>query len=211
MSGNVDFTLMYAMHNALRRDAEHIARITANSDDDPQQILGNTAGWELFKRGLHIHHTSEDEALWPQMTAALAGRPDDLAVVEAMEAEHAQIDPLLEAIDAAMTDRENGPKRVGALTDALVAVLSKHLEHEEEEALPLIEMCLTQEQLINFGAVHAAKGGPDGPKITPWMLDGQEEKIVAATMAILPPPVRAMYTEQWKPAYASTDWWGPKA
>lgn len=210
MSGKVDFTLMYAMHNALRRDAEHIARITASTDDDPQRILGNTAGWELFKRALHIHHTAEDEALWPQMAAALADRPDDLAVVQAMEAEHAEIDPLLVAIDAAITDREIGPQRVGELTDALATALAKHLKHEEEETLPLIETSLTAEQIQHFGAVHAGKAGPDGPKITPWMLDGQDEKIVSATMALLPPPVRAMYTDQWQPAYASVDWWSPK-
>ncbi|WP_333769371.1 hemerythrin domain-containing protein [Streptomyces sp. IBSBF 2435] len=210
MSGNVDFTLMYAMHNALRRDVAHIARITAGTDDDPRRILGNTAGWELFKRALHIHHTAEDEALWPQMAVALADRPDDLAVVEAMEAEHAGIDPLLEAIDLALADRDCGPQRVGDLTDALAGTLGRHLTHEETDTLPLIETSLTAEQIQNFGTVHAAKGGPDGPRITPWMLDGQDDRIVAATLAVLPPPLRTVYENQWQPAYASVDWWSSR-
>lgn len=46
------------------------------------------------------------------MRQALADRPDDLAVVEAKEAEHAAIDPLSEAIDAALADRDSGPERL---------------------------------------------------------------------------------------------------
>jgi iron-sulfur cluster repair protein YtfE (RIC family) len=207
---NVDFTLMYAMHNALRRDVEHIARITADSNDDPQRILGNAAGWELFKRALHIHHTAEDEGLWPQMRQELADRPDDLAVVEAMEEEHAQIDPLIEAIEVALADRESGHERVGGLTDSLATALKTHLGHEEADTLPLIESSLTLEQIQTFGKVHAAKTGPDGPRLMPWMLDGQDEKIVAATMAILPEPARAMYHAQWQPAYAAFDLWSTR-
>ncbi|MFI0486194.1 hemerythrin domain-containing protein [Actinomadura sp. 9N215] len=210
MGDKVDFTLMYATHNALRRDLEDIARITARTDDDPRRILAGAAGWELFKRALHIHHTSEDEALWPMLSAALADRPDDLAVVEAMEAEHAAIDPLIDAVDAALADRDSGPARLGDLTDALATKLVGHVKHEEDAALPLIERTLTLEQLQNFGSVHAAKAGPDGPRITPWMLDRADEKVVASTMALLPPPVRAAYENEWQPAYAALDRWNDR-
>jgi iron-sulfur cluster repair protein YtfE (RIC family) len=211
MSDKVDFTLMYAMHNALRRDVEELARLTARTDDDPRRFLANAVGWELFQKALHVHHTAEDEALWPQMREALAERPDDLAVVAAMEDEHAEIDPLLDAINAALADREAPPERVGELIDALSGALNKHLKHEEDETLPLIETSLTQQQIQAFGGIHAAKTGPDGPRITPWMLEGQDEHIIAATMAILPPPVRAMYQEQWQPAYAALDKWNTKS
>jgi hypothetical protein len=75
MSGRLDMTLMYAMHNALRRERGHIAGITACIDDDPRRILASAAGWAMFKKAMHVHHGAEDDALWPTMRRALAGRP----------------------------------------------------------------------------------------------------------------------------------------
>jgi hypothetical protein len=66
----------------------------------------------MFKRILHIHHSAEDEALWPAMRQSPADRPDDLALLDAREAEHAAIDPLIETIETALADRDSGPKRV---------------------------------------------------------------------------------------------------
>jgi len=207
MSDRLDMTLMYAMHNALRRDLEHIAKVTANVDDDPRRILAGAVGWEIFKKALRIHHGAEDEALWPVMRQTLAGRPDDLALLDAMDAEHAVIDPLIEAVDAALADPDSGSERIGARTDALASTLRTHLKHEEDEALPVIEVSVTPEQWQHYGMVHASRTGPDGPRLTPWMLDGADEKTVAMTLGMLPEPVRAMYRDQWQPAYVALDRW----
>jgi iron-sulfur cluster repair protein YtfE (RIC family) len=206
----IDFTLMYAMHHALRRDLEHIAKATVRTDDEPRRILAAAAGWELFKKVLHIHHTAEDEALWPPLREALENRSDDLAVVDAMEDEHARIDPLLDAVDAALADRETGPERLAGLADELAVKLNAHLTHEEDVTLPLIERTLTPAQLLHFGGVHAAKGGADGPVLTAWMLEGADDETLAATLAILPEPVRAAYRDEWRPAYVARDWWGTR-
>lgn len=211
MSERLDMTLMNAMHNALRRELEHIAKITAGAGDDPRRILANAAGWEMFKKALHVHHGAEDDALWPAMRQALAGRPDDLAVVEAMEAEHAAIDPLIEAIGAELADRDSGPERVGELTDALAGALGRHLRHEENETLPLIEATVTPQQWQHFGEVHRSRTGPDAPTLTPWLLDGAGEQTVATMLAVLPEPVRAAYRDQWQPAYAALDRWNATA
>jgi hemerythrin-like domain-containing protein len=211
MSGRLDMTAMYAMHNALRRELEHIAKITARTDDDPRRILATAAGWAMFKKALHVHHTAEDDALWPPMRQALAGRPDDLALLEAMAAEHAAIDPLIEAIDAALADRDSGPGRVGDRTDALASALSAHLKHEEDEALPLVEATVTWQQWEHFGEVHRDRIGPDAPRLIPWLLDGADEQTVATMLALLPEPVRAAYRDQWQPAYAALDRWNAKA
>ncbi|WP_117208032.1 hemerythrin domain-containing protein [Allorhizocola rhizosphaerae] len=211
MSGRLDMTAMYALHNALRRELEHIAKITANAGDDPRIVLANAVGWGIFKKALHIHHSAEDEALWPAMRDALADRPGDLALLDAMEAEHAAIDPLIEAIDAALADRDSGPERVGELSGVLVDALSGHLRHEEGEALPLIEATLTLEQWQHFGVVSGKRIGPDASLLTPWMLDDADEPVAARMLALLPEPVRAAYRDQWQPAYAALDRWNPGA
>ncbi|NKZ07550.1 hemerythrin domain-containing protein [Actinomadura latina] len=197
---NYDWTAMYVMHNALRRELEQLAKVAAREDGEARRILAGAPGWELFETALHIHHTAEDEALWPPMREALADRPDALALMDAMEAEHAAIDPALEAIDA-------GTEPLAPLVDTLTTALTTHLSHEEEAALPLIDATLTPAQIANFGQVHGAKLGPNAPRIIPWLLDGADEKTAAAMLAVLPEPARAAYETTWRPAYASLDRW----
>ncbi|WUI01136.1 hemerythrin domain-containing protein [Spirillospora sp. NBC_00431] len=195
-----DMTLMYAMHDALRRELEHLAKLAAREDDDPRAILAGAPGWELFKTALHAHHTAEDEALWPVMREALAARPDAIALLDAMEAEHAAIDPIIEAID-------NGTQPLDKMVDALAAGLDAHLKHEEDEALPLMDEAVTAEQMAGFGQAHAAKIGPDAPRVFPWLVDGADAKTVETALAPLPPPVRAAFENEWRPAYEALNRW----
>ncbi|MFB4306504.1 hemerythrin domain-containing protein [Actinomadura sp. GTD37] len=195
-----DWTAMYVMHDALRRELDHLAKAAAREDGEARRIVAEAPGWELFKTALHIHHTAEDEALWPPMREALAGRPDGLALMDAMEAEHAAIDPAIEAIDA-------GTEPLGPLADRLAAGLTAHLRHEEESALPLIDATLTPEQFAHFGQVHGAKLGPNGPRVIPWLLDGADPELAATMLALLPEPARNAYETAWLPAYASLDRW----
>ncbi|MEV3927093.1 hemerythrin domain-containing protein [Actinomadura coerulea] len=198
MSG-YDWTLMYVMHDALRRELEHLAKVTAREDDDPRRLLAAAAGWELFKLSLHAHHTAEDEALWPVLRESLTGR-DDLALLDAMEAEHAAVDPLIEAIDT-------GAGPVGELVDALATALTAHLAHEEKEALPLIDATLTAEQFQDFGRAHGRHVGPNAPRVLPWLLDGVDDATAAATLSVLPEPARTAFETRWRPAYRALERW----
>ena len=203
-----DMTMMYAMHAALRRELERIARVTARPDDDPKHILRTAAGWEMFTSYLQVHHTAEDIALWPPMREALADDPDSVALLDAMEAEHSAIDPLLAAIDAALVDRDSGPQRLGELTDALAAALRTHLDHEESEGLALIDATVTEEQWLNFGVEHGKRTAGDAQRVLPWMLDGAKPDRVAAVMSLVPPPAQQAYRDEWQPAYAELKLWG---
>jgi iron-sulfur cluster repair protein YtfE (RIC family) len=51
----------------------------------------------MLKKQLHIHRPAEDTSLWPVLHQNVT-RPDHVAVIDAMEAEHARIDPQLDAI-----------------------------------------------------------------------------------------------------------------
>lgn len=203
----LDMTMMYAMHDALRRELERIARITARADDDPRHVLSTAAGWEMFKAYLRIHHTAEDDTVWPVMYPVLAGRPDDLALLDALEAEHAAIDPALDAIDAALADRDHGQERLGGLTDSLVTALSGHLKHEENDGLALIDATMTPEQWAHFGSVHGQRMGADASRFLPWLLDGASPERVSAVLARLPEQFRTAYADEWRPAYAGLKLW----
>ncbi|WP_336212836.1 hemerythrin domain-containing protein [Nonomuraea sp. LPB2021202275-12-8] len=208
---NLDMTAMYAMHDALRRELTHMARVTAKTGDEPRRILRTAAGWHMFKKSLRIHHTAEDDALWPALRQSLADQQDDLVLLEVMEAEHAAIEPLMGAIDAALTDPDADRDRLGDLTDALATSLAAHLKHEEDAAIPLIQRTATVQQWAHFGQVHGQRIGPDAPRLIPWLLEGTDEQTVATMLAPLPEPVRAAYVAQWQPAYACLDHWSAES
>ncbi|WP_433380771.1 hemerythrin domain-containing protein [Streptosporangium sp. CA-115845] len=201
MTFRLDMTMMFTIHDALRRELERIARITARPDDDPRRILRTAVGWELFKTFLRVHHTSEDVALWPIMRHELAGRPDDLALLEALEAEHAAIDPLLAGVDAALADRDHGGENLGGLVDALVTGLSGHLRHEETEGLVLIDATLADRQWLHFAEVHRERIGGEAPRYLPWLLDGADAQTTALILNRMPAPIRTAYHDEWLAAY----------
>ena len=203
-----DMTMMFVMHDALRRDLDRIARLTARTDDDPKHILRTAAGWEMFKSYLHAHHTSEDELLWPPLRKALPDDAHGTALLDAMEAEHAAIDPLIDGFDAALADRNSGPARLGELADALASGLRAHLTHEEKEGLPLIDSIITAEQWQAFSAGGAKQIAGDVSRFMPWVLDGAAPQVATSVLALMPLPIREAYRDEWEPAYATLRRWG---
>jgi hemerythrin-like domain-containing protein len=209
MTSTIDMTMMYVMHDALRRDLERIARVTARLNDEPGHILRTAAGWEMFKSYLHAHHTAEDDLLWPPMRAALADDSYGVALLEAMEAEHAAIDPLMAGIDAALADRDSGPQRLGELADALAIGLRRHLDHEEAEGLALIDATLTEQRWRAFSAEGSKRIAGDVHRYMPWVLDGASPAVTAKVLGMLPPPILQAYRDEWQPAYAELTLWSP--
>jgi hypothetical protein len=203
--------MMYVFHDALRRDLDHIARVTARTDDDPKHVLRTAVGWEMFKSYLHAHHTAEDELLWPPMRRALAGDSAGAALLDAMEAEHSAIDPLLAAIDAALADRDAGPGRLGELADALATALRGHLHHEEKDGLPLADATISTAQWQAFGAEGARLVSSDVSRFMPWMFDGAAPEITASVIGLLPPPLQQAYRDLWQPGYVELNLWSDRA
>ncbi|MFE5964818.1 hemerythrin domain-containing protein [Streptomyces sp. NPDC056463] len=211
MGDRFDMTVTYAMHDALRRELYSLAGAAARADPDPRTVL-RTAGWKLFRRALHAHHAAEDDALWPALRQALHGRPLALARLEVIEAEHAVLARLIEAIDEASAVPDAGPDLIGELTGSLVTGLRGHLRHEEQAVFPLVQAILSEEQWEHFGRVHAQRIGVDAARILPWLLDGAAERTVAAVLAqLLPESEHRAYTDRWQPAYAALDRWGIRA
>jgi iron-sulfur cluster repair protein YtfE (RIC family) len=188
----LDMTMMYAYHDALRRDLARVAHLAARSD-----------GWNLFERFLHVHHDAEDGALWPVLREALIGRTEDLSLLDEMQAEHGALGPLLGAIDDALDSGESAPEA----RSSLATRLEEHLTHEEEAALPVIDRTLDEERWMQFGEASAARIGPDMATFLPWLLDGADGDRTKAILGSLPVPPRQAYRNEWQPAYAAKDWW----
>ena len=202
LQGKVDFTLMYAVHDAFDRDLRCLtAAVEAGRTADPAV----RAGWATFKHQLHVHHTAEDTSLWPPLRQK-ATRPDETAVLDAMEAEHARIDPLLSQVDASLA----APGHAGLPSDAgaLAQTLAAHMKHEEDQALPLVEAHLGPNGWAAFrkatGKIQGLRGGAE---FFPWMLDGASADTSKKVLGTLPPPARLLYRAVWRPRYARTPRW----
>jgi Hemerythrin HHE cation binding domain len=228
-TGDADLTIMIAAHDAFRRDLTRLARAAAAADlSDPARGQSVAAGWELFKRELHMHHTAEDEIIWPALRPRLAHSEAALSVLDAMEQEHQRIDPLLAAVDAAFAQHraaadglaraaaaggpvgDDGPgaARLADVIDVLTSTLTGHLAHEERDGLPLIGVALTAAEWRSAGFKIARKNGLSaGGEMFAWILDGAGGEDAAATLGQLPPPLRLAYRAVWKPRFDKTPRW----
>ncbi len=204
-TGDADLTIMLAAHDAFRRDLTRLARTAGSANlSDPARRRSVAAGWDLFKRQLHLHHTAEDEIIWPALRPRLSHSPAALAVLDALEAEHQLIDPLLAAVDAQFA----GGDRLADVIDALTSSLTGHLGHEERDGLPLIGVALTAAQWRGAGRKMASKNGmAASSEMFAWILDGTDREHAATTLAQLPPPLRLLYRARWKPRFDKTQRW----
>ncbi|HEY4853997.1 MAG TPA: hemerythrin domain-containing protein [Streptosporangiaceae bacterium] len=198
----IDFTEMYSTHDAFRRD---LVRFEAASAAGKAGAPGVKAGWENFKTQLLIHHSVEDVWLWPRLQREVADRPGDLALLEEMEAEHARIDPLLAAVDGALTGQ--GANLAEGVQE-LSAVLGYHLKHEEDSALPLIQSVLTNADWRGFKGAMTRKQGIRGAAVyIPWIIDGIPPADQDKFLAKMPAPARLINRLIWKPRYQQRNLW----
>jgi hypothetical protein len=206
MDYKLDMSVMLTFHAALRRDLEQVGRVADRRDPTAGMRLDATPGWEQFKKFLVIHHQAEDDFLWPVLLAKVTEHPDQVALVDALEAEHAVIEPLLDALDAA-AENLGDAERLGDLVDELLTKLAEHLDHEESEGLALIDGALDAEDWQNFGRLHGQRLLGDAPTYVPWLLEGADDETVKDFLAKIPPPLAAAYRDQWAPAYAVLSRW----
>ncbi|KQU68272.1 hemerythrin domain-containing protein [Phycicoccus sp. Root101] len=160
--GPVDMTMMYVMHHAFRRD---LAAFAAAAAATPAQARTTwralAARWELFAAALHHHHTGEDTGLWP----LLLERTDEVgrATLQAMEDEHAEIDPILSACSAGfarLASQADDDARAGLAIrlTAAKSSLGRHLEHEETEAIAIIQQVMTAQEWHDLEETHFRSG-----------------------------------------------------
>ncbi|MFG3256773.1 hemerythrin domain-containing protein [Streptomyces sp. NPDC048172] len=189
-SGNLDLTMMYAAHDAFRRDLGRMAASGSAAELRPR--------WRTFTTYLTAHHSAEDDALWPAVRARSA---EAGPLLDAMEAEHAVLDPLMSAVDTALAEDRHGAAL--AVLAELAEALTGHLDHEEREALPLVDAVLPPEEWAAFGAEQRRRLGSPASlaRFVPWLLDGAEEERRRAVLRVLPPPVRLLHRAVWNPRY----------
>lgn len=151
---------------------------------------------EFLLEGLHMHHTTEDDHVWPK----LLGRAGlDAPLVERMEEQHRQIDASVSEVREALSVWRAGP--TSALSSTLVARLSEflrvlegHLDEEEQDVVPLIDRHLTEAEWQEVGQRGFEKFTP----AQRWIALGQMVEVATREEAAmmfgeLPPPVKVLW------------------
>jgi len=151
---------MVVVHRVFRRELRSI----------PELLLGTRAGdleraavvvghARLILSGLHLHHTGEDDLLWPLVLqrAALSAE-----IVERMQAQHASVGELIERLDVVLArwETEARPavaKEAAALMDRLHGIVVEHLDDEERTILPIASEIITPEEWAAVGEHGVAK------------------------------------------------------
>jgi hypothetical protein len=136
-----DVNEMVVIHRVFRRELTALptlVRRVADGDTARAAIVGGHLA--LILAGLHMHHTGEDEVLWPLLLERAA---PSTGLVETMQAQHHRVDeyadqvgPLLGAWKASAS-RLRG-EQLARTVEQFAEALFEHLDLEEREILPLV-------------------------------------------------------------------------
>jgi hypothetical protein len=191
-TGRGGWTLMNAIHDALRRDLDQLTHTTVSHP-------AARARWIVFRDQLQFHFAAERAAMWAPVRAKLTGEPHGQALLDAMEDERRLIGPLRAVTDDAFT-MDTDPERLRQLLTRLRTRLTSHLAHEEAEALPLIGQIMSPGEL--GGIARAIRGGYSvrrAAATVPWALAGASPDVRTQVMRQLPAPTRLLYQRIWRP------------
>ncbi|MFD4874503.1 hemerythrin domain-containing protein [Streptomyces sp. NPDC058420] len=192
----VDTHEMVLIHRVLRREFGQLPRLfrAAAGDRARSKVIGAHAREMLTF--LHTHHTGEDELLFPllRQRAAL-----DRELMDRMDAQHAQVDDAVTAIDAelsawtASADAAAG-ERMAARVEAMMPTLIEHLAEEEQEILPIVSVTLAQSEWDALGK-HGMSAIPLTRRlvILGHITEETDDVEQRRFMKVLPAPARVAY------------------
>ncbi|MDV3207748.1 MAG: hemerythrin domain-containing protein [Rhodococcus ruber] len=174
-----DTRIMRVVHSALRRDLTRAAQVlrTAPAPERTQRVaLADHLVWMM--QFLHLHHSGEDQGLWPLVRAV---NPAAEALLDEMDADHARIGPEIERVTAAATDYRADPAAREDLVHALTAleqVLLPHLQREEDEMMPVVARTLTRRQWdeVEQKVFIASKAKRELGIEAHWVVDGVDRE-----------------------------------
>jgi|GEM_PF-2368700 len=201
-----DFTVMLAVHDAVRRDLIRLVSLvggTAPISDTRASALARQ--WDLIVGRVREHERIEDEVLWPAVRVAVPA--DEQDPLDRMVAAHQQLTAVLQAASdrLAAGDLAHGRGARARLADSIeaAAVLADaQFAFEERVVLPLLDRFLPGQDWADFvAASHAPTGPLADPVVLPWLLEGSRPQRVATVLALLGPENRRAYEQDWKPAY----------
>ncbi|MBL7501837.1 hemerythrin domain-containing protein [Frankia sp. CNm7] len=182
------------LHNGMRVEYGRLAAVARAPRDVAHAALIEDQ-IALTLNILHHHHTAEDTHFWPALRARA---PRSVAGLDRLEAQHAEIDPLLRlAGDTSITL----PERAGILAE-LQTLIGAHLDEEEAIGFPLIMEHFTPEEFARIDEeVQQGISRRDIPVLYGWLASAADPKLRADALATVPFVPRILFRLIWSPSY----------
>ncbi|MEJ1110811.1 MULTISPECIES: hemerythrin domain-containing protein [unclassified Kribbella] len=186
---------MALIHRVIRRGFEQARdHVLAAGAESRAAAVAEYIGFQLD--GLHAHHSTEDELLWPALldraglSAALIHRMEQqhVGVHDAVETARGELAAWLAAPTSATSES------LAAALETISTRLAEHLGEEEREVVPLIAVHITQAEWDSLGKVAFGKFKPS-QRFTAMgeLLETAHPDEAARMLADLPAPVRVVW------------------
>lgn len=188
---------MPLIHRIFRHEFRSLRRlVTEVPPTDAWRVRATADHLQFMLDGLHMHHTTEDDLVWP-LVRARAGV--DAMLATRMEEQHRDIDTALVAVrDAAATwspaPTAEAATALASRLDEFLEVVEHHLDEEERDVVPLIDRHLTMAEWEEVGKRGFEKFTPSQRWVAlGQLLDVATPDEAAMMLDKLPLPVRVLW------------------
>jgi len=191
-----DINEMRVIHRVFRRELTALpglVRRTPEGDAARAQVVGRHA--QFILTGLSIHHTGEDENLWPLLLERAAPSTELISTMQAQhERVHAYVDRAQEQLDVwRRTPSSAAGEELAATVEQLNQALFEHLDQEERDILPLAEQHVTVAEWGRLGEHGRDSMTRDElPIMFGAILEEADPQERATMLTLLPPPIRLL-------------------
>jgi hemerythrin-like domain-containing protein len=201
---DTDVSDMCAVHEALREALDKAPVYVGRAGVDAGRVEIVASFTENVIEFLHVHHSGEDELIYPILEQrSAASRPE----LERINNQHTALYEPMDAARSATAAWRDAPSTANAraVIDAVGSIaetLRPHLAEEETVLLPVAAKWMSQEEWGRLPGHHMMSFRGDKP----WLMLGlvreqldQEHR--DAMLAGMPPEMRTTWIEQMEPAF----------
>ncbi len=196
VSDKPDINEMRVIHRVFRRELTALpglVRRVAEGDTARAEVVGGHAQFVLS--GLHIHHTGEDENLWPLL---LERAQPSTELIETMQSQHERVHEHVDRTQSLLeawrrTPSSEAGESLATEIEQLNQALFEHLDQEEREILPLAEAHVSVAEWGRLGE-HGrdSMSRAELPIMFGAILEEADPDERAQMLALLPAPVRLL-------------------
>ena len=201
---NTDVSDMYAVHRALLGALDAAPKCVVNAGHDSERVAVVGSFIENVIEFLHVHHTGEDELVYPLLEQRCAESRSEL---ERIDDQHKSLYAPMDAGRSAVTAWRAEPStdNASAVIDAVGSIaetLRPHLVEEETVVLPLAAMWISPEEWGEQAGHNMMSFQGDKPWLPIGLIREQlDHEHRDGMLAGMPPEMGAMWAEQMEPAF----------
>ena len=199
---------MFTVHTMFRREfglLPNLIRGVTAGDAQRTAVIADHA--TLVSTILNLHHSGEDEYVWPLLHERVAS--EIVEIVDVMEEQHGRIhEGYLRLIDTLKAWRESmsaeSRDAVAGIVEGLIPQLEAHLALEEERVVPLIERHLTATEYARVAGDAPAILSPDVLPISLGMVFYEADPaVIDMIIGGMPAEIQSAFPRAANEAYAA--------